>query len=339
MAKENESKGSKARRIRAYILLAAVVTALVTFGYKWYKNYTTFVKTDDAYIDADRVSVSSKMLGRIAASYALEGDTVVKGQLLVELDSTDLLAQKIQAQAAINQAQAAAEQALAKYSLDQKTIRVQEVALERAKEDLDRATIQLNGNVITKEQFDHIQKTYETSQAQLEVIKAQVSVSKSMIESAQQTVKLSSTQLNTVQTQLKNAQIYAPITGRIAKRWLLPGDIVQPGQSVFTITKNDSLYVTAFFEETKISDLYVGKKIEFTVDAFPDVLFNGTITYIAPNTAAQFSLIPPNNASGNFTKVTQRIPIRMSILGSDNNGRYNNLHLAAGMSVYVKIPR
>jgi membrane fusion protein (multidrug efflux system) len=339
MAKENEVKGSIARRIRAYLLLALVVLALVTFGYKWYQNYSKYEKTDDAYIDADRVSVSSKMLGRIAAAYVAEGDTVVKGQLLVELDSTDLIAQKVQAAAAIEQARAAANQALAKYALDQKTIRVQEVALERAKEDLDRATLQLNGNVITKEQFDHIKKAYETSLAQLEVINAQVVVSKSMIESAQQTVSLSSTQLNTVQTQLKNTQIYAPVSGRIAKRWLLPGDIAQPGQSVFTITKNDSMYVTAFFEETKIAELFVGKKIEFTVDAYPGVIFNGLITYIASNTAAQFSLIPPNNASGNFTKVSQRIPIRMSILGSDNNGKYKNLQLAAGMSVYVKIPR
>ena len=337
MTKENEVKSSKARRIRAYILLLVVVTALVTFGYKWYKNYTMYEKTDDAYIDADKVSVSAKMMGRIATTYAIEGDSVVKGQLLVELDSTDLIAQKIQADAAIQQAEASANQAQAKYLLDQKTILVQEVALERAKEDLDRATLQLNGNVITREQFDHTKKAFETAQAMLEVTKAQLTVSKSTVESAKQSVKLSSAQLNTVQTQLKNTLIYAPISGHIAKRWLLPGDIVQPGQSVFTITKNDSLYVTAYFEETKISDLFVGKDIEFTVDAFPDITFNGKITYIAANTAAQFSLIPPNNASGNFTKVTQRIPIRMSILGSDNNGRYKNMQLAAGMSVYVKI--
>ncbi len=339
MAKETSEKGVKARRIRAYILLAVVVGALVLFGYKWYKNYTLHIKTDDAYIEADRVSVSSKMLGRIAVLYAQEGDTVKKGQLLVELDSTDLVAQKVQAKAAINSAQANANQTLAKYELDKKTIKVQEVALERAKEDLDRATLQLNGNVITKEQFDHIKKTYESAQAQLEVYKAQLMVSQSMIESAQQTVQLSSTQLNTVETQLKNMQVYAPVSGRVAKRWLLPGDIAQPSQSIFTVTKNDSLYVTAYFEETKVADLFVGKKVQFTVDAYPDVTFNGAITYIASNTAAQFSLIPPNNASGNFTKVTQRIPVRMSILGSDNNGKYKDIQLVAGMSVYVTILR
>jgi membrane fusion protein (multidrug efflux system) len=131
----------------------------------------------------------------------------------------------------------------------------------------------------------------------------------------------------------------APASGRIAKRWLLPGDVAAPGQAILTITRNDSVYVTCFFEETKISDIYIGKEVKFTVDAFPDVTFKGAVNYVAANTAGQFSLIPPSNASGNFTKVTQRIPIRISVLGSDNNGRYPRLKLVSGMSVFVKIAR
>lgn len=339
MEPENENKGKLYRRIRAYTALAIVLFALGFFGYKWYKNYTAFEKTDDAYVDADRVSVSSKMLGRIVKVYAVEGDSVSAGMLLVELDSTDLAAQKMQAMASKGQAEASTMQAKAKLEYDQVNMRVQEVMVDKAKEDLDRATAQLKGNVISKEQFDHIQKAFETAQAQLEASKSQLEVSKSMIESSKHAISLAEAQVNTLQTQMRNTKIYSPADGRIAKRWLLPGDIAQPGQSIYTITKDDSLYVTAFFEETKISDLFVGKKVDFTVDAYPDVNFHGAITYIASNTAAQFSLIPPSNASGNFTKVTQRIPIRISIIGSDNHSKYPHMKLVAGMSAYLKIPR
>jgi multidrug resistance efflux pump len=184
MNAETNKHGLKDRRIRAYVALAIVLCGLLFFGYKWYKNYTSFQKTDDAYVDADRVSVSSKMLGRIAAIHAIEGDSVARGNLLVELDSTDLAAQKMQAQATVSQAEAAIIQARAKLELDVKSVRVQEISLEKAEEDFNRASAQLKGNVITKESYDHTQKTYETAKAQLEVGKAQLIVSKSMIESA-----------------------------------------------------------------------------------------------------------------------------------------------------------
>lgn len=339
MENESGSKTTVFRRIRAYVALVLVLSVLVYIGYRWYKNYTAFVKTDDAYIDADKVSVSSKMLGRIARLYAEEGDSVTSGMLLVELDSSDLMAQKMQAVASIHQSEAAVNQAIAKLAFDQKNLMVQQVMCDRAKEDLDRATIQFNGSVITKEQYDHAEKAYETAQAQLDAGKAQLDVSKSMIESSRRTINLSEAQVNTLQTQLRNTRIYAPASGKIAKRWLLPGDVAQPGQAIYTVTKSDSLYVTAFFEETKIAGMHIGKEVEFTVDAYPDVTFKGSIAYIASNTAAQFSLIPPNNASGNFTKVTQRIPIRIAIHGVDNKDKYPDMQLVAGMSAYIKIAR
>jgi membrane fusion protein, multidrug efflux system len=334
-----ETKNNKGKRIRAYLALTLVVAALLIFGWQWYVRYTTFITTDDAYVDADKVTVSAKILGRIATIYAAEGDSVVKGQLLVELDSSDMVAQKLQALAAKNQASASANQAEAKYDFDQLSIKVQEVALEKAKEDLDRANLQYEGKILTKEQLDHARKTYETAQAQLNAAKAQVNVSKAMIESAQSTIKTAGAQVSTIETNLRNTRIYAPSSGRIAKRWALPGDIAQPGQPIFTITKDSALYITAFFEETKIAYLHIGKAVTFTIDAFPGITFNGEVTYIAANTASQFSLIPPNNAAGNFTKVTQRIPVRFSILNWDQKDKYPNLRLVAGMSTLLKIHR
>ncbi len=337
METTEEKTTGRGRRIRAYLLLTTVVAALLIFGWQWYKRYTTFITTDDAYVDSDKVAVSPKILGRIINLYGAEGDSVRQGFLLVELDSSDLVAQKQQAMAARNQATAAQKQSEAKYSYDHLSIKVQEVALEKAKEDLDRATLQFQGNILPKEQLDHSRKSYESAQAQLEAAKAQIEVSKAMIESAQSTIKTAGAQVNTLETQLRNTRIYAPSSGRIAKRWQLPGDVAQPGQPIFTITKDSALYVTSYFEETKVASLHLGKKVEFTVDAFPGVTFNGEINYIASNTASQFSLIPPNNASGNFTKVTQRIPIRISIKDWDQKDKYPNLKLVAGMSVLLKI--
>jgi len=339
MEPTEEIKTDKKRPVRAYIALTLVVLALLIFGWQWYKRYTTFITTDDAYVDADKVTVSSKILGRVALLYAAEGDSVIKGKLLVELDSSDLVAQKQQALAAKNQASSAFNQSQAKYNYDQLSIRVQEVALEKAKEDLDRANLQYKSQILTKEQFDHAQKAFESAQAQLNAAKAQVNVSKSMIESAQSSIKTAGAQVSTIETQLRNTRIYAPASGRIAKRWQLPGDIAQPGQPIFTITKDSALYITSYFEETKIANLHIGKDVEFTIDAFPDVTFTGKINYIAANTASQFSLIPPNNASGNFTKVTQRIPIRISILDWDKKDKYPHIRFVAGMSANLKIRR
>jgi len=117
----------------------------------------------------------------------------------------------------------------------------------------------------------------------------------------------------------------------------LPGDVTQPGQSVFTITNNNKLWVVAYLEETKIADVHKGQKTFFSVDAYPDVVFNGTIFSLGSNTASQFSLIPPNNASGNFTKVTQRIPVKISIDKTENNKPLSSYDILAGMSVVVKI--
>ncbi len=337
MVENGNQKPKKGRKIRAYVALSLIVIAVAVAGWIWYRQYTKYYTTDDAYVDADRVAVSSKMLGRITEVYAQEGDTVKEGKLLVVLDSSDLIAQKIQAAAARDQAVSALHQTEARYELDKKNILVQEINMEKAKEDFERAKIQFEGQVIPKEQYDHMKKAYEASKAQLDAGQAQLEVSKAQVESAQSSIKTATAQVGTIETQLTNTKIYAPASGRIAKRWLLPGDIAQPGQPVFTITKDSLLWVVAYFEETKIGGIHEEQKAEFTVDAFPGVKFYGKVFFIGTNTAAQFSLIPPNNASGNFTKVTQRIPLKISILNCDSNDPGIMEHLVSGMSVIVKI--
>lgn len=328
---------SNNKRLKIYIPLALIIIIVLAGAFYWYKDYSMYITTDDAHVDADNVSVGSKILGRIANLYANEGDIVKQGTLLVVLDSTDLLAQRNQAFAMKAQAQANLNQAEIKYSSDQKSLRVLEINLERAGEDLKRAKDQSAGGVITREQLDHSQKTYESASAQLDASKAMLLVSKSMISSASASVETANSQIKVLDAQLRNTRMCAPADGIIAKRWLLPGDVVQPSQSVFTITINKKFWIIAYLEETKISEIHNGQSVKLTIDAFPDKNFTGKVFLVGSSTASVFSLIPANNASGNFTKVTQRIPVRISIDGTGKNEDISSLNILSGMSAVIKI--
>lgn len=328
---------SKKKSLRVYLPLALVVLIVLTGALYWYRDYSRYISTDDAHVDADNVSVGSKIIGRISSLYANEGDVVTRGSLLAILDSLDLTAQKNQSVAIRTQAQTNLTQSELKFNSDQMNLKVLEINLERTNDDMTRAKSQFAGGVITTEQFDHIKKAYETSLAQLDAARAQLLVSKSMIASASAALETANAQVNVLDTQLKNTRLYAPFDGTIAKRWLLAGDVVQPGQSVFTLTISKNLWIVAFLEETKISDIHIGQSVRFTIDAFPGVRFNGKVFLIGSSTASVFSLIPANNASGNFTKVTQRIPVRISIENADNNRDISSFNILPGMSVLVKI--
>ena len=328
---------SKNNRLRVYIPLAIVIIAVLAGAWYWYRDYSMYITSDDAHVDAYNVSIGSKILGRINAIYTSEGDIVKQGTLLAELDSSDFIAQRNQSLALRAQSFANLTQSEVKYSSDQKSIRVLEINLERATEDLTRAKSQSEGGVIAPEQFDHIKKAYETASAQLEAAKAQLLVSKSMISTASATVETANAQVKVFDTQLKNTKLYAPEDGIIAKKWLLPGDVVQPSQSVLTLTMSKELWVVAYLEETKISQIHQGQNVRFTIDAFPGVRFSGKVLLIGSSTASVFSLIPANNASGNFTKVTQRIPVKISIEKADNGREIPSFHILSGMSAVVKI--
>jgi membrane fusion protein (multidrug efflux system) len=296
------------RNVKVVIPLFLVVLAIAIFAWRYYITLRDFVSTDDAYIDGDRVSVSAKILGRIDQLTVDEGDSVRQGQILVRLDDSDLRAQEAQAKASLIFAR--------------ENITLAKVNMEKARMDYERATTQFNQSVIPKEQYDHAQSELESTKARLNIAIAQTGAAQA--------------QLGVIQTQLTNTVIESPMTGVISKRWVLSGDIVQPGQSIFAIYNVKDIWVTANLEETSLSNLRLGDKVEIKVDAYPDIKFIGTILRLGSNTASQFSLIPPNNASGNFTKVTQRIPIKISIERTDSS-RDQNISLLPGMSVEVKV--
>jgi len=333
------AQNPKKNKVKVYIPLGIVIIAVLVGAWYWYRDYSGYITSDDARIDADNMTVGSKMLGRIVAVYAQEGDFVTKGKLLAELDSSDLVAQRNQAIAIKEQALTNLGQANAKFVSDQQSLKVVEINLERAREDLDRAKKQSEGGVITDELYDHIKKTYEAASAQADATKALIAVSKSQITSASAAVETANAQIKVLDTQLKNTRLWSPGTGVIAKRWLLPGDVIQPGQSAFTLTDDSRKWVISYLEETKISEIKNGQDVKFTIDAFPNVKFYGKVFLTGTSTASVFSLIPASNASGNFTKVTQRIPVRISIDSASNGKDISSFNILPGMSAVIKITR
>jgi len=296
---------SRKRVIIPAFIAGLILTAAAVY---WYLNFRGTVSTDDAYVDGNRVTISSKYLGRIILLTVDEGSIVKKGDVLVKLDVSDLLAQEKQAKASLEYAQQNSE--LAK------------VNLERAEEDFTRDQTQFNSAIISKEEFDHATKAFEAAKAQSAIASAQIDTAKA--------------QLGVVQTQLANMVITAPMDGVVSKRWALTGDVVQMAQPILSIYDLDHLWVTANLEETDFAGLKLGQKVHIFVDSYGGKKFDGKIIQLGANTAGQFSLIPPNNASGNFTKVTQRIPIKISI---EYEGPKNKAEpeLVPGMSVEVKL--
>ncbi|MGC9151993.1 MAG: HlyD family secretion protein [Microbacter sp.] len=325
------------KNLKVYIPVTIIILLVFVAGIYWYEDYAHYLQTDDAYVDSDNLSITPKIVERIDHLFVDEGDTVKKGQLVAVLDSADLIAQRQQVLASIIQTKAAEAQAQANYQLNTDNSKVAYINWQRALEDYNRAKTQFAGGVIPKEQFDHFKKAEEAAKAQVDAAQAMIQVSKTQINSAIAAIETAKTQLGVINTQLANTRLYAPCDGIISKRWQLPGDLAQVGQAIFTLNNTGHFWVLVNLEETKMEHLFIGQKALFTLDTYPGFTFTGKIFYIGASTASQFSLIPPNNASGNFTKVTQRVPVKISIDGTEDGKNLNQFIFKTGMSAVIKI--
>jgi len=193
------------RKKRVVIPLILLVLVIIGSAGYWYVGLRAYISTDDAYVDANRLSISAKMLGRVQQLAADEGDTVRKGEVLVRFDDSDLQAQKAQAQASLMLARA--------------SIGLATSNLDKAKEDFQRTSVQYKGGAVPKEQFDHSSKALSATQAEYQIALARIQTAQA--------------QLGVVQASLDNFVIASPIDGIVAKRWILPGDVVQAGQPIF----------------------------------------------------------------------------------------------------------
>jgi membrane fusion protein (multidrug efflux system) len=292
------------RRKRVIFPSAIVIVLVIAAAWFWYMQRYTYIATDDASIEANRATVSARILGRIAALRVDEGDTVHQGDTLVLLDDADLRAQLQKAEASL------------RYIT--RNVEIQSVNRAKAIDDYSRIEKQFQSHIVSQEQYSHAESARKLAEAQSDMASAQILTAQA--------------DLAIVKTQLSNTVITAPFSGIVAKRWALAGDVVSPGQAVFSMFDNKHVWVTANFEETKLRVIRSGSRARISVDAFPGVAVEGKVESIGRSTASQFSLIPANNASGNFTKITQRVPVKISI-----DSAPGSVALLPGLSANVRI--
>ena len=220
-------RGQKARKgpvLFGSVILIIIAGVGLVLGGRWLVDTINYVSTDDAAIDGNHVNVSAKTLGRISKLLAEEGDKVASGQVLVLLDDTDLRAQEAQASASLAYAK--------------RNVELSKINLDRAQSDSDRARTLLDSGATTKEQAEHAANALRAASAQYAIALAQVDTA--------------SAQLGVLEDQLLNTRISSPMAGVVAKKYMMQGDVVQPGQTIYTINDLDRVWVTANFEETKI---------------------------------------------------------------------------------------
>ncbi len=304
----NGAKKKSRRRGVTIVIIVVVVAAIAVFAYVRFV-LTGSQSTDDAAVDGNQVVVSAETLDQITTMTVAEGDHVSKNQVIVTLDDTTLKAEENQAK--VEEVLAAGNVTLA------------QVKLNQAKTDFDRASVQYQSKIIPQEQYDHLSQAYAAAQASYNISLAQE--------------KQAAAQLETVETNLAHTIIASTIDGVVAKKWTMPGDVVQPAQPIYTLYDLANLWVTANFKETQILGMRVNDPVSITVDAFPDTKYTGKVESIGAATASEFSLIPPDNATGNYTKVTQRVPVKITI---DNLAALQSSgaeRLLPGMSVEVRV--
>jgi membrane fusion protein (multidrug efflux system) len=302
-ANRNDEPGRKKKSRRAPIVVGILVMLLllgvgITFGALWIINSINYVSTDDAAIDGDHVNVSSKMLGRIEKVMVEEGSQVQAGQLLVLLDDVDLRAQETQALSSLNYAR--------------ENLVLAKVNLDKTRDDFRRTETLFKGGAATREQYDHASSALETANAQYAIAQAQIATANA--------------QLGVIQAQLLNTRIAAPISGTVSRKPLMPGELVQPGQTILSINDLKHVWVTANLEETKIGRFKVGAPVNINVDAYSSYVFTGRVSQIGA------AIVPPPFSIGEFTKTTQRVPVRIEFASIPDG-----VVLLPGMSVEVKI--
>ena len=288
------------------IVLIIVGLAVLLGGIWWYYRHVTYGQymqtTDNAYVAADSVVISSKVAGYVEEVFVGENEQVARGGALVQLDLRDYQAQAQQARAQIAATLAGADTIRSQVAEQDAAIRQARAQLAAAQAAVAAATAR-RGTL-----FEQISQT----QAQADAARAQ---------------------LETADLTVESTLLRASKAGRVGDLSVRVGQFVQPGQRLMTVVPVRAIYVTANFKETQVGLIRAGQSVRLEVDALPDLEIAGRVVSISPGTGAEFSILPPENATGNFTKIVQRIPVR---IGIDAPPEVRRL-LVPGMSVVATV--
>jgi len=334
---------------RLPLIVGGVVgVALIVGGVIWWQGKQRWEATDNAFVQADTVLVSPRISGSVTEVLVKDNQRVEAGQVLARLDDADAKTALMQAQANLTAVMAAVDNVDARAAHEQATIaeRAAAVTQARAQAGLARAQVDRYGKLA--EQGWVSQQRIQTERASAETAAASVAQAQAALTAEQRTAAvLGSTRNQSVaaveqaralvdqaQLTLDRTVIRAPVAGVVGARGVRVGQVVQAGGQMMSIVPLQDTYVVANFKETQVGRMRLGQAVEIKADAFPGQSIVGRVDSFAPATGSEFALIPIENATGNFTKITQRVPVRIVV---DRRATGESVALRPGLSVEVKV--
>ena len=328
-------------------ILSLVLLAALAGGWYWLTVARFEFNTDDAYLQSDITVISPKIAGYVAAVLVKDNQQVKPGDVLLKIDDTEFAAKVAQARATVEARRATIANLDSRLVWQQSSIAQAqadvagaEAELKRASADkqrqqsLLRADFAAHSKVETAEaDADKAQATLAKNRAKADAERSQLGVLQTERQQDQAQLAQAQAELALAENDLANTVLKAPVAGVVGNRAAEGGLYVKPGTMLMSVVPLDQVWVEANFKETALRHMSPGQPVSVEIDAFPGVALTGTVDSLAPATGAKFSLLPPENATGNFTKVVQRVPVKIS-LAPDNvlAGR-----LRPGMSAYVSI--
>ena len=320
------------RWLAAMLLVAGLAFA----GYHRWRESRCWVATDNAYLDGPVHPLAARMLGTVTEVFVEENSRVKQGQALIHLDPRDAQTRREQSEAKLSETRAALAAVETGVIHAQDNARLNDIALDKARLDLERMKGLTGGarTSVSRQDLDHAQAAYDSAGAAVVSSRSAVEVAKAEIVVARAKESSSSAALQEAILQCEYTTICSPVDGRVGRRNVEKGQPVIPAQPLIALV-GDDLWLTANFKETQIASIKPGQTVLIRFDAFPGREWPGTVESLSPASGARFALLPPDNATGNFTRVVQRLPVRIRIHQSVL--RELSPHLAPGLSAKVRV--
>ena len=341
---------SRKRWLRLLLFSGVAVAALAgaaDFGWRYWTVGQFEVSTDDAYVKADSTTIAPKISGYIAAVLVNDNETVKAGQILARIDDRDF-------KVSLEQAKAGVQAAEANIANRQAAIAAQQSAIDAAKAtvEADKADETFAGQ--DNQRYAQLAKSGYGTVQNAQLAASRIAAARAAVTRDTAALANATKQLDVIEAELAQAQaaldsakavrdqaelnlsytaLVAPIDGVIGNRTLRVGQYVQAGTQLMAVVPTDAAYIVANYKETQLTDVRAGQKVEVEVDTFPGQVFQGHVDSISPASGQEFALLPPDNATGNFTKVVQRIPVKIVL----DRGSPLSVVLRPGMSVYPTI--
>ncbi|HUL00777.1 MAG TPA: HlyD family secretion protein [Nitrospirota bacterium] len=307
----DEQVGNDKKKKKAIIIVGAIVLVGLIGAYFYASYHRTHVSTDDAFIDGNIHTIASKINGTVKAISVTDNQAVKKGDLLIEIDPIDYTVRLREASSAVSAERAKLSEAETRIAVTRANLELQRANFKLAEIEKNRAENLYQKEVYSREQYDRAMTAYEVTVAQVKAAEEQLRSAESQRLTQASTVKQKEAAEAMADLNYQYTKIYAPVDGYVTKKSVQIGNQIQVGQPLMAVVGLNDIWVTANFKETQMENIRPGQTVEFTADSYPNKVFRGKVDSIMAGTGVTFSLFPPENATGNYVKIVQRIPVKI----------------------------